>query len=105
MSIQKDLQKYLLQSNVINLAIAVSFGQTFSAFISSIVTNIIYPLLSFIFYNIDFAKMNLKIGKNTIDYGDVINKGLTFFITMTTVFFIFIRPLNRIIEKNENNEK
>ena len=103
-SVVPDLQKFFLQSNIINLAIGVSFGSTFSAFISSIVTNLIYPLLSFVFFNVDFTRMNFKLGKNIIDYGDVFSTGLTFLITMITVFFL-IRPFYKIVEKNENKDK
>jgi large conductance mechanosensitive channel len=104
MSVQSDLQKYLLQGNIISLSVAIIFGSTFSNFISSIVTNIIYPVLSFFFYNVDFSKMNLKLGKNMIDYGNVINTGLTFIISILTVFFIFIRPVSKIIKEQEKKD-
>ena len=105
MTVSTELQKYLLQSNVINLSIGIVFGSTFNALISSIVTNIIYPCLSFIFYNVDFEKMNFKLGKNVIDYGNVINTGLTFVISMLTVFFVFIRPFNKMVVQNNPEQK
>jgi large conductance mechanosensitive channel len=105
MTVQSDLQKYLLQGNIINLSVAIIFGSTFSNFISSIVTNIIYPILSFFFDNVDFSKMNLKLGKIDINYGNVINTGLTFVISILTVFFIFIRPVSQMIKDQEKKDK
>jgi large conductance mechanosensitive channel len=102
MTLIDELRQYLLTSNVVSLAIGVTFGQTFSSFISSFVTHLIYPLLSIIFYKIDFKTMNIDINGNVIDYGNVINAFLTFIISMLTVFFIFIRPVNNIVEKHKN---
>jgi large conductance mechanosensitive channel len=104
-TVSSELQKYLLQSNVINLSIGIVFGSTFGAFISSIVNNLIYPLLSYIFYNVDFTNMNFKLGKNTIDYGNVTKAGLTFVISMLTVFFLFIKPFSKIVENESTDEK
>ncbi|HFU7091047.1 TPA: large conductance mechanosensitive channel protein MscL, partial [Staphylococcus aureus] len=52
----KEFKEFALKGNVLDLAIAVVMGAAFNKIISSLVENIIMPLIGKIFGSVDFAK-------------------------------------------------
>ena len=90
----KDFKKFLLQTNVVNLAVAVVIGAAVTALVQSVVLNLITPLLG-IPGKIDFSALSLHVGKAVFHYGLVINAAIAFLVTALVVFLLFIKPIER----------
>ncbi|WP_234989313.1 large conductance mechanosensitive channel protein MscL, partial [Staphylococcus aureus] len=79
----KEFKEFALKGNVLDLAIAVVMGAAFNKIISSLVENIIMPLIGKIFGSVDFAKewsfWGIKYGlfiQSVIDFIIIVNSGL-----------------------------
>jgi large conductance mechanosensitive channel len=105
MSIGEEIQHFLLNSKVIDLAVAVVFGRTFYELVSAMVTDLAFPLLSVIVGDIDFNNMIWSYGKVNFDYGNLLQTFLVFIISILIVFFVFIKPFNQIVKANEDKNK
>lgn len=62
----KEFKEFALKGNVLDLAIAVVMGAAFNKIISSLVENIIMPLIGKIFGSVDFAKNGHSGVLNTV---------------------------------------
>lgn len=78
----KEFKEFALKGNVLDLAIAVVMGAAFNKIISSLVENIIMPLIGKIFGSVDFAKewsfWGIKYGlfiQSVIDFIIIVNGG------------------------------
>ena len=90
-----------LKGNVLDLAIAVVMGAAFNKIISSLVENIIMPLIGKIFGSVDFAKEWSFWG---IKYGLFIQSVIDFII-IAFALFIFVKIANTLMKKEEAEEE
>lgn len=97
----KDFRDFVLRGNVVALAIAVVVGVAFGAVITSFVEDIITPLIAAIGGQPDFSDLTFTINGSVFRYGQFINAVISFLIIAAVVFFLVIRPMNRLMERFE----
>ena len=93
-----EFKKFIMRGNVINLAVGVIIGGAFQAIVSSLVDDIVTPLLGIILGKVDFSSLAVKIGQATINYGKFITAIINFFI-MALVIFAIIKVINDVSER------
>jgi len=94
----KEFKAFILQGNVVDLAVAVIIGGAFGKIISSLVNDIIMPLIGLIIGGIDFTGLSFTIGKATVTYGNFINNILDFII-IALVIFLMIKAIDNLKKK------
>ena len=92
-----EFKKFIMRGNVIDLAVGVIIGGAFQAIVSSLVDDIVTPLLGIILGKVDFSSLAVKIGEATINYGKFITAIINFFI-MALVIFAIIKVINDVSE-------
>lgn len=104
---EKDnILNFLFNTNVINLLIAVVIGKAFADLIQSTVGDIILPILNYGFNgSLNVSSFNIKLGSQTINYGKSLGLFITLLISILTLYYVFIRPFNSIIEKNNKKKE
>jgi len=80
-----DFKKFAFKGNIIDLAIAVVIGGAFGAIVTSLVSNIIMPLLSMIVGTVHFAQWSIY----GVNYGLFLQAILDFFVIAFSIYFIF----------------
>ena len=103
----KEFKEFALKGNAIELAIGVVVGTAFQTIVKSLVNDIIMPLISVLFGNIDFSDWVLKIGNNTVAYGSFISAIVNFLLVAFTLFLVvrYINKLNKKIEEATKEAK
>jgi large conductance mechanosensitive channel len=104
-------RKFLLRGNVVDLAVGVVIGAAFGAVVNTFVTGIITPLIGLAGdQNFDRLGICLK-GSCPIDektgipsghvllYGSVLTALLSFLIIATVIYFVVVKPINRLMER------
>lgn len=94
----KEFKEFISRGNVIDLAVGVIIGGAFGKIVSSLVDNIIMPLVGIIIGGIDFSNLVLKFGKAEVAYGLFIQNVVDFLIVAFCIF-IFVKVINKINEK------
>ncbi len=101
----KDFKKFILRGNVVDLAVAVVIGAAFGAVVTSLVKDIVTPLIAAIGGQPDFSKLSLTINGSKIMYGSFLNAVISFLFVATGVFFLIIQPLNKFIAFSNRNKE
>lgn len=106
-----EFKKFVMRGNVIDMAIGVVIGASFTSIVNSIVQDIINPIIGLLVGKIDFKDLRLVLIKATeengevaIRYGQLLQNILQFIIT-AFVLFIIVKSINKIKERKEAEEK
>ncbi len=90
----KEFREFILRGNVVDLAVAVIIGGAFGAIVTSLVNDIIMPLVGVLLGGVDFSTLSIQVGEATIAYGNFIQAVVNFLI-IGLVLFLMIRAMNR----------
>ncbi len=101
-----EFKTFISKGNVMDLAVGVLIGSSFSGLVTSLTDNIISPIIG-MFGKTDFSGFvfNLDVGfvHLNIKYGafitDVIN-----FVIMAFIIFLIVKFMNRLFKKEEKKE-
>ncbi|MDW0116643.1 large conductance mechanosensitive channel protein MscL [Sporosarcina thermotolerans] len=96
----KDFKEFAFKGNVLDLAIAVVIGGAFGKIVSSLVENIITPLLVALTGKVDVSKLHLVLGETEIKYGLFLQNIIDFLIIAFSIF-LFVRLMMKFKRKEE----
>ena len=103
----KEFKEFISRGNVMDLAVGIIIGGAFTSIVSSLVDDIINPLLGlFGGMNFDQLKVNL-LGEVTLYYGKFITAVINFLI-MALVIFLIVKVMNtasKLVPKQEEEEE
>ena len=99
----KEFKKFIARGNVIDLAVGVIVGGAFSKIVSSLVDNLLMPIIGFIIGGLDFTNLSITIGSAQIKYGLFIQNVLDFLI-ISFCIFILVKIINKITNKKEEKK-
>ena len=92
----KEFETFIMRGNVIDMAVGVIVGAAFQAIVSSLVNDVISPLLGLV-ANMDLSYLVLTINGVDIRYGAFITSVINFVI-MAFVIFLLVKLINKISE-------
>ncbi|MEU8317499.1 large conductance mechanosensitive channel protein MscL [Nonomuraea sp. NPDC048881] len=92
-------KKFLLRGNIVELAVAVIVGATFSGLVQALVTDLITPLIGAVTggRQPNFAEYSFTINGSQFKYGDFLNHLLTFLVIAAVVYWLVVAPMTRLI--------
>jgi len=111
MAVLAEFKKFAVRGNVVDLAVGVIIGASFTAIINSLVNDVLMPPIGLALGGVDFSNFFLvikgdpnvetlaaaKAAKDvTINYGLFINACISFLI-VTFVLFLMLRQLNKLV--------
>jgi large conductance mechanosensitive channel len=94
-----EFKQFILRGNVIDLAVAVVIGAAFGAIVTSLVENIITPLIGALGGQPDFSGLSFELNNSEIRYGAFLNALISFLIIAAVIFFAVIKPMNAIMTR------
>jgi len=96
----KEFKEFALRGNVLDLAVGVIIGAAFGKIVTSLVNDIIMPLIGLLLAGIDFKDLSFTVGDATVLYGSFIQTIVDFLIVAFSIF-LFVRFFNRFKRKEE----
>jgi large conductance mechanosensitive channel len=96
----KEFKEFALKGNVVDLAIAVIIGAAFGAIVTSLIDNVITPLLLTPALKAAHAENLEQLSWNGVKYGKFLSSIITFIVIALVLFFI-IQGINRLKRKKE----
>lgn len=94
----KEFREFILRGNVMDLAVGVIIGSAFTAIVTSLVKNLINPLIGIFLGKIDLSNLVFKVGDATFRYGAFLNSVINFLI-IALVVFLLMKGINTVMEK------
>jgi large conductance mechanosensitive channel len=96
----KGFKDFIMQGNVIDLAVGVVIGGAFTALVTAFVDNIITPIVAAAGGSGNPDGLAFRIfpdnASTTINVGVLISAIITFLITAAVVYFVFVLPMNKV---------
>ena len=95
----EEFKAFAMRGNVLDMAVGVVIGGAFTAIVTSIVENLLTPLLGLLIPNSTFAEW----APAGFGIGAVINAIITFIITALAVFLI-VKAVNKLSDLKKKEE-
>jgi large conductance mechanosensitive channel len=100
----REFRDFILRGNVVDLAVAVVIGGAFAAITASLVADILTPLLGLIGIP-DFSTWVIEVGDAEMRIGLFLNSVITFVLIAAAIFFLVVRPMQRIAAMQKQKEE
>jgi len=91
----KEFREFMFRGNVVDLAVAVVIGAAFGAIITSLVEDILTPLLGLIGVP-DFTTWVVAVGDAEMRIGLFLNALIAFALIAAAIFFLVVKPMQAI---------
>ncbi len=97
----KEFRDFIARGNVMDMAVGIIMGAAFTAIVTSMVDDLVNPIIGFFIGGIDFSDMVLRFGEGenaaAVRYGAFINAVIKFII-VAWVVFLLVKGVNRVKE-------
>lgn len=97
----KGFKEFITKGNILDLAIAFIIGAAFKSIITSLVNDIIMPLINTLTGKADFNDLMWIVNGSEIRYGSFIQQIVEFFI----IAFSIYAAINLVIRRKEFNQR
>ncbi len=113
-----EFKEFISKGNVMDLAVGVIIGGAFSAIVTSLVNDIIMPVISLITGGIDFTNWFISLdgnkyatlaeasakGASVLAYGSFI-QAIIYFLILAFVIFMLVKGVNKLTKKKKEEVK
>ena len=96
----EEFKTFAMRGNVMDLAVGVIAGGAFSAITTSLINDIIMPVVGIFVSETSFADLSVTIGQAKITYGNFI-QAVVNFVIMAFVVFCMVKAINRVSRRKE----
>ncbi|MCQ2326604.1 MAG: large-conductance mechanosensitive channel protein MscL [Bacteroidales bacterium] len=96
----QEFKQFAMKGNVMDMAVGVIIGGAFGKIVSSLVDDVLMPVIGVITGGIDFSDLSVKIGDATVKYGMFI-QNIIDFIIIAFCIFLMIKGMNKLSKKKE----
>ncbi len=83
-----EFKEFIAKGNVMDMAIGVIIGGAFGNIVTSLVNDLLMPLIGIIIGGIDFTSLSLTIGSAKLNYGNLIQSIVNFLIIAWCIFTV-----------------
>jgi len=111
MKLLEEFKAFAMKGNVMDLAVGVIIGGAFGKIVSSVVNDIIMPVIGVLVGGVHFSDLKITIkkavGENpevTLNYGNFLQVTFDFLIVAASIF-LFVKALNAAKRKQKESEK
>ena len=96
----KEFKEFAIKGNVMDMAVGVIIGGAFGKIVSSLVDDVLMPVIGMLTGGVDFTKLTAQVGDATVNYGTFIQNIIDFLIIAFCIF-LMIKGMNKLNRKKE----
>ena len=105
-----DFKKFISRGNVVDMAVGVIVGGAFGKIVTSLVNDILMPVVGVFLGGLDFTQLSIKVGDASIAYGNFIQTIFDFLIIALCIFLMVkffegFKKKEEVVEKKEEPKK
>jgi len=90
-----EFKDFIAKGNVMDMAVGIILGAAFTAIVTSLVDDMINPLIGLFMGGIDFGSLSFGVGDALFMYGNFIN-AIVKFLIVAWVVFLLVKAVNRL---------
>lgn len=96
----KEFKAFALKGNVLDLAIGVIVGAAFGKIVTSLVEDMLMPVIGLLMGGIDLKGLQFQYGDTIVKYGAFLQTIIDFFIVSFSIF-LFVKGINNLKRKED----
>lgn len=100
----KEFKEFIARGNVLDMAIGIIMGSAFTAIVTSMVDDILMPIISGLTAGIDYEDLVVNVAGASLKIGNFINAIISFLI-IAFVMFLIVKALNTLHKEKEVEEE
>lgn len=100
----KEFRDFLTRGNIVELAVAFVMGVAFAAVVTSLVDDLVMPIIAMIVGKPSFNDLTFTINDAVFRYGAFITALITFVAIAAAVFFAIVKPMQMLAERRRRGE-
>ena len=100
----QEFKDFIAKGNVMDMAVGIIMGAAFTAIVTSLVDDLVNPLLGLFIGGVDFSSMSAGLGDAQFMYGNFINAVIKFLI-IAWVVFLLVKGVNKMRSMAEGEKK
>ena len=105
MSIVQEFRDFVNRGNVVDLAVGVVIGGAFGKIVSSLVADVITPVIGVAVGGVNFTALKISLGGKpdapvTLNYGNFLQSIFDFLIIAFAIF-MFVKAINKMQKQKE----
>lgn len=83
-----EFKTFISRGNVVDMAVGVIIGGAFGKIVTSLVNDVLMPVIGVFLGGLDFSDLSIKVGDATIKYGSFVQTIVDFLIVAFCIFII-----------------
>jgi large conductance mechanosensitive channel len=91
----KEFREFAMRGNVLDLAVAVIIGGAFGKIITSLVADVLMPLIGLVMGGVNFSDLAFTVGNAVVKWGAFV-QSIIDFVIVAFVIFMIVRAMNRM---------
>ena len=102
-----EFREFISRGNVIDMAVGMMLGTAFNGIVSSLVENVLSPLVALFTEGMDLSDWVIELGSAKLGIGEVINSVVSFLLTALVLFWVIkgVNKLKRMSHKKKMKEE
>ena len=96
----KEFKEFAMKGNVMDMAVGVIIGGAFGKIVSSLVDDVLMPIIGTLTGGINFTDLAITVGEANIKYGTFIQNVVDFLIVAFCIF-LMLKGINKLNRKKE----
>jgi len=101
----KEFRDFLMRGNLVELAVAFVMGLAFATVITSLVDNLVMPIVAMIIGQPSFDGLDFTINDAVFRYGAFITDAIAFAAIAAAVFFFVVKPVGAMMARTKKPEE
>lgn len=93
-----EFKDFISRGNVLDMAVGVIIGGAFGKIVTSVVNDILMPLIGVIIGGHDFTNLSITVGTAEVKYGMFLQNVIDFLIVALCIFLI-VKAVNKFTKK------
>jgi large conductance mechanosensitive channel len=91
----KEFKEFAMRGNVLDLAVAVIIGGAFGKIITSLVADVLMPVIGLVLGGLNFSELSFTVGEAVVKWGAFV-QSIIDFVIVAFVIFMIVRAMNRM---------
>ncbi|MBI4886882.1 MAG: large conductance mechanosensitive channel protein MscL [Acidobacteria bacterium] len=99
-----DFKRFILRGNVVDLAVAVVMGGAFGTLVTSLVKDLLTPLIAALVGHPDFSAIAVTVNRSRFLIGSFVNAVVTFVLISVAMYLFIVAPVNAVLGRLRRGE-
>ena len=92
----REFRDFAMRGNVVDLAVAFVIGAAFGAVVTSLVDDLLMPIVALLIGKPDFSDLTFSISDTVFRYGSFLTALVTFLSIAAAIFFFVVKPITTL---------